>query len=470
MAVAAAPAATSDRRRNRPDFVLLGTVGALSIFGLVMIFSATRFALERSAIPATFSMERQMIFVTVGLLVLAAFSFIDYRDLRTFVPLIYGGTVLLLLVVFLFDPIKGARRWIVLGFFNLQPAEFAKITVILTTAWVLSSGTHDEVGWKAVLRSGGLAAVPAMLILLEPDLGTALVVPFVWFVMLFAAGLSWRRVGAVVGTGVVGVVAAVQVGLLRQHQLDRLRVFLDPTTDPQGIGYNLRQSKLAIGSGQILGKGLFQGTQTNLSYVPEQETDFIFTAVGEQLGFLGGVLVIVGFLIMVWRLPRYRSQRPGPVRGARRRRGRRHDHVPRVHQHRDDNGHRPGHRSPPPVPQPGGIVLHRHGDGGGNCQLGVAPTFTGAGGDVHRLRSTEDVDVVVVAPGSSVSPPPPVSTGFGPISGSRSSRRRRTSPPTRALTTPGCSTPACTTSRDHSKPGSAARESASSRTTPPRWG
>ncbi len=302
MAVAAAPAATSDRRRNRPDFVLLGTVGALSIFGLVMIFSATRFALERSAIPATFSMERQMIFVTVGLLVLAAFSFIDYRDLRTFVPLIYGGTVLLLLVVFLFDPIKGARRWIVLGFFNLQPAEFAKITVILTTAWVLSSGTHDEVGWKAVLRSGGLAAVPAMLILLEPDLGTALVVPFVWFVMLFAAGLSWRRVGAVVGTGVVGVVAAVQVGLLRQHQLDRLRVFLDPTTDPQGIGYNLRQSKLAIGSGQILGKGLFQGTQTNLSYVPEQETDFIFTAVGEQLGFFGGVLVIVGFLIMVWRL------------------------------------------------------------------------------------------------------------------------------------------------------------------------
>lgn len=302
MAVAAAPAAASERRRNRPDFVLLGTVGALSIFGLVMIFSATRFALERSAIPATFSMERQMIFVTIGLLVLAAFSFIDYRDFRGFVPLIYGGTVLLLLVVFAFDPVKGARRWIALGFFNLQPAELAKITVILTTAWVLSSGTPDEVGWKAVLRSGGLAAVPALLILLEPDLGTALVVPFVWLVMLFAAGLSWRRVGGVVGTGLLGVVAAVRVGLLRQHQLDRVRVFLDPTIDPQGIGYNLRQSKLAIGSGQILGKGLFQGTQTNLSYVPEQETDFIFTAVGEQLGFLGGVLVVIAFLVIVWRL------------------------------------------------------------------------------------------------------------------------------------------------------------------------
>lgn len=302
--VASAPpvAAAAERRRNRPDLFLIGAIAALSAFGLLMIYSATRFELERSAIPATFSMERQMIFVTVGLLALAGFSFVDYREYRSFVPSIYGGTILLLLLVFLFDPVKGARRWINLGFFNLQPAELAKITVILTTAFVLSSGPPGVVGWGAVLRSGALAALPAGLILVEPDLGTALVIPFIWVVMLFAAGLSWRRLGALAGMGAALVAVVFRAGLLREHQIDRLRVFLDPSVDPQGIGYNLRQSKLAIGSGQILGKGLFQGTQTNLSYVPEQETDFIFTAVGEQLGFVGGLAVILAFLVIVWRL------------------------------------------------------------------------------------------------------------------------------------------------------------------------
>ncbi len=292
----------AERRRNRPDLLLIGSVVVLSLFGLVMIYSATRFELERSAIPATFSMERQMVFVTVGLLALVGFSFLDYREYRNFVPHIYVATLLFLLAVFAFDPVKGARRWINLGFFNLQPAEFAKLTVVLTTAFVLSSGPPGALGWRAVLRSGALAAIPTLLVLVEPDLGTALVIPFIWIVMLFAAGLSWRRLAAIGAAGLALVAVAFQAGLLQEHQIDRIRVFMDETVDPQGIGYNLRQSKLAIGSGQVFGKGLFQGTQTNLSYVPEQETDFIFTAVGEQLGFVGGIAVILAFLVIVWRL------------------------------------------------------------------------------------------------------------------------------------------------------------------------
>ena len=201
--MAAKPAVASERRRNRPDFILLGTVVALSVFGLVMIYSATRFDLERSAIPATFSMERQLIFVTIGLIGLALFSLIDYRDYRGLIPVIYVGTILLLVLVFLFDPVKGARRrWIALGFFNFQPAEFAKLTVILTTAFVLSSGPSGEVRWRSVLRSGALVALPTLLIVAEPDLGTAFVIPFVWLAMVFAAGLSWRRIATIVASGI----------------------------------------------------------------------------------------------------------------------------------------------------------------------------------------------------------------------------------------------------------------------------
>lgn len=291
-----------DRRLRRPDVVLLTTVAGLTAFGLLMIFSVTRLGLERSNQLPTVSMERQMLFATAGMIVVLLVSMLDYRELRGGLPLLYGITLLLLVAVFVFDPIKGAQRWIPLGFFNLQPAEIAKIVSILTTAHVLSSSEEPGVNWRKVLQSGALMAVPAALVFLEPDLGTAVVFVFVWLAMLFAGGIRLKRIAGLVGSGLVAVVAMFRLGFLSEYQLDRLRVFVDPSIDPQGIGYNLRQSKLAIGSGQLLGKGLFQGSQTNLSYVPEQETDFVFTAVGEQLGFVGGILVLAAFLVVVWRL------------------------------------------------------------------------------------------------------------------------------------------------------------------------
>lgn len=292
--------AVADRRRNRPDLVLLGSVVALSAFGLLMIYTATRLANQQAAELPTISMERQMIFLTVGLIALLVFSVLDYRELRNFLPIIYGVTLLGLVAVLFFPAIKGARRWIPLGVFNLQPAEFAKVVIVLTVAYLLSHRRGEtSLTWKTILLCAAVVAVPAALILREPDLGTAMSFPFILLALLFVAGMSWRQLVWIVSVGVATVVAVLRFNLLAPHQLNRIRVFLRPELDPQGIGFQLKQSKLAIGSGQLLGKGLFQGTQTA---VPEQENDFIFSAVGEQLGFIGGVVVLAVFLVVVWRL------------------------------------------------------------------------------------------------------------------------------------------------------------------------
>ncbi len=295
--------AVSDRKGNRPDSILITVMMLLSGFGLVMIYSATRFNLERAEQIPTGTMERQMIFVTAGMIVLAIFSWIDYREYKSFLPLIYGSIIVLLVAVFLFEEVNGAQRWIPIPLFNLQPAEFAKPITIITLAYVLGQGSEQEtLRWKRMLQAVAIAALPAALIVLEPDLGTTLTIPFVLLVMLFASGASWKQMFSLVFTGVLAVVVAFRFDLLADHQQNRISVFLDPNIDPQGLGFQLRQSKLAIGSGQLTGKGLFQGTQTNLAYVPEAETDFIFTAVGEQLGFIGGVIVIAAFLVLIWRL------------------------------------------------------------------------------------------------------------------------------------------------------------------------
>ncbi len=289
------------RRNNSPDRILFGTMLALSAFGLLMIYSATRNS-------GTFSMERQMIFVAAGLIIYLIASNIDYREYRGIVPMAAVVTIILLLTVFLFEPVNGARRWIPLGLFKLQPAEFAKVVVIVVLAGLLAPASRDDSGdrpvtWKKVGQALLIALVPAFLIYVEPDLGTTLVFGFILFVMLFVAGATWRHLVALGGLSVAVVAALLQFGLLSAYQMARLQVLYDPTVDPQGIGYNLRQSKNAIGSGQVFGKGLFaEGTFTDFEYVPEQETDFIFTAVAEQLGLVGGLVVLAAFAILAWRL------------------------------------------------------------------------------------------------------------------------------------------------------------------------
>ena len=290
-----------DRGRNKSDRILFGTMLALSAFGLLMVYSATRSS-------GSVGMERQMIFVAAGLTLYAVISNIDYRELKNLIPIVSIAVLVGLFAVYLFEPVNGARRWIDLGFFKLQPAEFAKVIVILLLAAILSPSNREEVGqrqltWPTVIRAIFIVALPAVLVLFEPDLGTTLVFGFILFVMLFVAGATWRQMLALAATAALGVVAVLQFKLLEEYQMNRILVLFRPEIDPQGIGYNILQSRYAVGSGQLFGKGLFaEGTQTSFEYVPEQETDFIFTAVAEQLGFVGGVLVVAAFAVIIWRL------------------------------------------------------------------------------------------------------------------------------------------------------------------------
>ena len=292
---------TFDRKDNRGDRILFGTMLALSGLGLLMIYSATQAS-------GSFGVERQMIFMAAGLFTYLIISNIDYREYSNLIPIVSVLTLLALVAVFLFEEVNGAQRWIPLGIFKLQPAEFAKVVVIVVLAAQLSPSNRDEVGrrnitWLDVFQALAVVAIPGILILREPDLGTAMVFGFIVFVVLFAAGATWRQLVALVSAGGLIVAGAFRFGWLEQHQLDRIKVLFDPSIDPQGIGYHLRQSKNAIGSGQIFGKGLFEtGTLTDYQYIPEQETDFIFTAVGEQLGFVGGILVLGAFAVITWRL------------------------------------------------------------------------------------------------------------------------------------------------------------------------
>jgi rod shape determining protein RodA len=292
------------RRNNRTDWILFGTLLALSGFGLLMIYSATRNV-------GTFSMERQMIFVAAGLVIFAITSNIDYREYRSIIPAASVITMILLLAVFLFPEINFVRRWIPVGFFNLQPAEFAKVVVIVALASLLAPpASRDDLltgprslSWKKLGQAILLVAVPAVLVFLEPDLGTTLVFGFILVSMVFLAGASWRQLGAMMVALGFGALTVWRFNLLKPHQLERLEALWRPDIDPQGIGYQLRQSKNAIGSGQLTGRGLFaEDSFTAFQYVPEQENDFIFTAVAEQLGFVGGLLVILAFVVIVWRL------------------------------------------------------------------------------------------------------------------------------------------------------------------------
>jgi len=291
------------RRNNRSDWVVFGTMLLLSGFGLLMIYSATRDS-------GTFSMERQMIFVAAGLIIFAIFSNIDYREYRGIVPAASIVILVLLVAVFFFPPVNEVNRWIPLGFFNLQPAEFAKIVVIVALASLLAPpATRDEltgprtITWGKMAQAVVLVMIPGFLILREPDLGTTLVFGFILLGMLFVAGASWRQMAVLITTVAVGAIAVWRFSLLNPYQIDRIEVLFNQGIDPQGIGYQLRQSKSAIGSGQLFGRGLFaEDSFTAFQYVPEQETDFIFTAVAEQLGFVGGLLVILAFVVIVWRL------------------------------------------------------------------------------------------------------------------------------------------------------------------------
>ncbi len=306
MAVAAPSVGFLQRERAlRPDLFLLLSYLALSGLGIIMIYTASAPRLIEEGLDPAYSMKRQAVFVVIGLVLFVVSSVIDPRVLKMLTPVAYVGSLLGLLVVLtpLGELRNGARSWIAVGGFQFQPSEFVKVAVILTLALMLSTAEDRALRWHHLVRAGVVVAVPSLLIFRQPDLGTMLVVAFIAAVMLFVAGTTWRQLAFLVITFVVGTVALLQTNSLKSYQLTRLVAFLDDTSDlAETAQYNQLQSEIAIGSGGFFGKGLFGGTQTNLNFVPVQSSDFIFTAVGEQLGFLGAALVLALFAIIVWRL------------------------------------------------------------------------------------------------------------------------------------------------------------------------
>ncbi|HEX7167469.1 MAG TPA: rod shape-determining protein RodA [Acidimicrobiales bacterium] len=284
------------------DLSLVAAVLALAAYGLLMIYSATKVRLDEQGIDSTYYLQRQAMFVALGIGVMTVTTLFDYRMYRDYAVLIYGGTLALLLLVL--SPLgaehKGQQASFDLGPFQLQPSEFAKVALVVCLAAYVST-LREGVDGRRMLGILGVAGVPMGLIYLQPDLGTTLVFGAILLGMLLIAGAPARYLLALVAVVIVAMVAVVQLGVLKQYQIERLTSFLEPTADTQRSAYNLDQSKVAIGSGGIWGKGLFEGSQTNLSYVPEQHTDFIFTAVGEQLGFGGSAVLLALFSLVVWR-------------------------------------------------------------------------------------------------------------------------------------------------------------------------
>ncbi len=290
--------------RGGPDYIMIAIIAALTALGLLMILSTSAPRLEAEGSARTAQMVRQATFVGLGAITFVVATVFSDRSWRLLTLWVYGGTLILLILVV--SPVgalrQGAQRWIALGLFDLQPSEVAKPAVILALAALLAPAQLDKMQWSRILKAFALVGVPAVLIFMQPDLGTMLVFGFVTVVMLFIAGTNLRQIGLLAVGALVVLLLAVEFDVLAQYQVDRLTGFLNPSEQTLSVNYNQNQSQIAIGSGGMFGQGLFQGAQTNLSFVPSQTTDFIFTAVAEQMGFVGGTIVIALYAVLVWRL------------------------------------------------------------------------------------------------------------------------------------------------------------------------
>ncbi len=314
---------TARRFWRNLDYLLIAVTLALMATSAVVVYSASHMA-PVNGDPAYY-LKRQLLWIGLGLAVMIAVALIHYEELARLATVLYVANLGLLVAVLLVgQQTKGAERWLTLGPVPVQPSELAKLVIILTLASQLARREEPIRRLYEFIPPFVHVALPMALILLQPDLGTAMVFVGIVFGVLFLSGAAWKPLAALAGAALGGAAGLTllylrygvavagrafldlpRLGLvplpLREYQVNRLIVFADPSFDLQGAGYHLAQSKIAIGSGGLWGRGLFQGTQTQLNFLPEQHTDFIFSVIGEELGFAGAALLLLLYFVFMWR-------------------------------------------------------------------------------------------------------------------------------------------------------------------------
>ena len=294
------------RRAAGVDWILMLASLALVLVGTLLVWSATAPRDGLTGGDPTAYLKKQLVNVAIGVVLMMLVMATDHRWVRILAPLVYLASVIGLgLVLVMGSTINGSRSWLMLGGMSIQPSEFAKLAVVIGMAllvaeraegtWRKRVGTVDVVGMLAI------AGLPAALILLQPDLGTMLVLTATVFGVLAVSGAPRRWLAGLGAVGVVAAAVAVTAGVLKDYQIDRFMAFTNPALDPRGAGYNVEQARIAVGNGGVFGQGLFHGSQTRAGFVPEQHTDFIFTVAGEELGLVGAGVLIALLAIIIWR-------------------------------------------------------------------------------------------------------------------------------------------------------------------------
>lgn len=287
------------------DWLLILAVGMLVLLGIVLINNTTAAVeglFDTSNLLQDFTF-RQILYAGVGFIGLFVLSVLDYRIFAGLQWVFYLVLLALLAIVFALGQFTlGAQRWIPLGPFQLQPSEVGKLLLVLVLAKFLADNSKQMDKWRTLGLSFGIVLLPAIMTYLQPDLGTSLIFMFLWGVMVLAAGLSWKQL--LILAAVLAILLPIVYLTLQPYQRDRITTFLNPTSDPLGAGYNVNQARIAIGSGQVLGRGIGSGTQSQLQFLRIRHTDFIFSVVGEELGFFGGIFFFAVYAFVLMRMLR----------------------------------------------------------------------------------------------------------------------------------------------------------------------
>ncbi|MDA3815162.1 MAG: rod shape-determining protein RodA [Patescibacteria group bacterium] len=286
------------------DWVSISATLFLLASGLVAIYSLS-IGQEGEGLN---NFEKQVIFLFIGLVLFIFFSFLDYRIWKTYAGILYlFGNILLVAVLLWGNTIRGTSGWFTFGSFNFQPVEIMKIFMIIFLAKFFAKKTSMGIGWKEFLASFVYLIIPVFFVMLQPDLGSATVMVIIWLGMLFLSGVDKKVFSTIIISGII--VSLIGWGFfLKDYQKDRIEILLNPQADPLGSGYNIIQSMVAVGSGGLMGKGLGHGSQSQLNFLPERHTDFIYAAIAEESGFIGVFLLLAILGLLFYRFKKTADQ------------------------------------------------------------------------------------------------------------------------------------------------------------------